>query len=199
MHQTTVFIACCGSKLDHAAPAGDIYTSDLFKKAKAWAQRFGARWFILSAKHGLLDPSTVIEPYDETLNTKTAAELAAWNALVIEHVGAMRGRLVVLAGAKYRGWCAGVDHETPMAGMGIGQQKAWLKAQVSTVHTPSDDELELAHDALIAQAVERCFRVVGGGMPFWRAIPYVAQELCVMEEELKAAYDAEMAEASESD
>lgn len=134
-----VLVACSGQKLDHAAPAKDLYTSDLFKKARAYAEKFGYHWLIVSAKHGLVDPDTVIHPYDETLNTKTAAELAAWNAMVREQYnrdswtrGGHRG-IVVLAGAKYRGWLDGVTHGAPMAGMGIGQQKQWLKQQVMNV------------------------------------------------------------------
>jgi hypothetical protein len=129
-----VLVACCGQKLEHAAPAGEIYVSDLFLKSKAWAERFGARWLILSAKHGLIEPRTVIEPYDETLNDKSAAELWLWGAKVRAQFGAagpLSRPLVVLAGAKYRTWLEDVEHSAPMARMGIGEQKAWLKAQVT--------------------------------------------------------------------
>lgn len=129
----TVLVACCGFKLDHAAPAQDLYASDLFHKARAFAETFGLTWYILSARYGVVPPGRVIKPYDETLNDKSAHELAVWNAMVSkEWGGAERRGLVVLAGAKYRGWLEGVAHDAPMARMGIGQQKAWLKAQVAS-------------------------------------------------------------------
>lgn len=134
-----VLVACCGAKLDHAAPAGEIYRSDLFLKAKAYAEQIGARWMILSAKHGLVDPATIIAPYDETLNDKSADELEDWNSLVrlqlgndVWNRGGSSAGFVVLAGAKYRGWLTKWDRvEVPMAGMGIGKQKAWLKFMVA--------------------------------------------------------------------
>lgn len=128
-----VLVACCGQKLDRVAPARDIYTSDLFKKARAWAETFGACWYVLSAKYGVLPPAREIEPYDETLADKAAHELAIWNAMVRTQFAGVHRNIVVLAGARYRGWLQGVEHRAPMAGMGIGQQKAWLKAQVAAV------------------------------------------------------------------
>jgi len=38
--------------------------SDYFCKMRAYAEATGEVWFILSAKHGLVDPDTEIEPYD---------------------------------------------------------------------------------------------------------------------------------------
>lgn len=129
-----VLIACCGQKLDHKARAGEIYQSDLFLKAKAWAEKFGARYMILSAKHGVLSPDTLIEPYDERLVDKTTAEHDAWDALVRDQLGldvVQTMPIVVLAGCLYRGWIEQGDCVTvPMEGLGIGQQKAWLKNAV---------------------------------------------------------------------
>lgn len=132
-----VLVACSGQKLDHAAPAQDLYTSDLFKKARAWAEKFGGRWYILSAKHGVVPPGQIIKPYDETLNDKTGHERACWNALVRAQFGEPSCGVVVLAGEKYRGWLSGIPHDVPMAGLGIGQQKAWLKSQVDAGKAPA--------------------------------------------------------------
>lgn len=127
-----VLVACSGQKLAQAAPARDLYTSDLFKKARAWAEAYGAYWFILSAKHGVLPAGKVIQPYDESLNDKSTYELAAWNALVQGQFGSGHSDrpLVVLAGARYRGWLGQIVHQAPMRGMAIGKQKAWLKAEI---------------------------------------------------------------------
>ena len=44
------------------AKAKDLYTSDWFRKARAYVEHRGGPWFILSAEHGLVDPETVIGP-----------------------------------------------------------------------------------------------------------------------------------------
>jgi hypothetical protein len=136
-------IACSGTKLDEAAPARDLYQGDLFRKSLLWSQtreRFDST-FVLSAKHGLLALDKVIEPYNLTLNNMAAADRRAWACGVasdlvahLASVQADRIRVVALAGRLYvegliellRG-TRNVEVERPLMGLGIGQQKAWLK------------------------------------------------------------------------
>lgn len=40
-----------------------------FRARRSFAERHASAWYVPSAKHGLLDPATVIEPYGVTLNT----------------------------------------------------------------------------------------------------------------------------------
>lgn len=40
-----------------------LFTSNLFKHSRAYAERHSDRWYILSAKHGLLKPTDLIDPY----------------------------------------------------------------------------------------------------------------------------------------
>ena len=51
------------------APALDPYVSQLFRKASAYAEAISGRWYALSARHGLVHPDTVIEPYAVRLGT----------------------------------------------------------------------------------------------------------------------------------
>ncbi len=44
------------------SPAKDLYVSALFDKERAYAERTGIPWFILSAQHGLVAPDEVLEP-----------------------------------------------------------------------------------------------------------------------------------------
>jgi hypothetical protein len=138
-----ILVACSAGKGRAAAPARDLYTGDLFRKARAYAEAFGSRWFILSALHGLLDPSTVVAPYNVSLDTLPKAERDAWGARVFGQLrdeGCHTGPLVVLAGALY--WDSIRDNQgrfpwlrdssRPLARLGIGRQKAWLKAAVTT-------------------------------------------------------------------
>ena len=64
-------IACSATKLDHAAPARELYTGQAFRFAMAAAADGDA--LILSALHGLVHPSQVIEPYNVTLSELPAA------------------------------------------------------------------------------------------------------------------------------
>ena len=59
-------IQCTKSKRDEAAPARNLYDeSTYYCKMKEFAEANGRQWYILSAKHGLLHPNTVVEPYDD--------------------------------------------------------------------------------------------------------------------------------------
>lgn len=126
-------ISCVSKKLGHAAPAGELYVSDLFKKNLAYARSLRAdAIYVLSAKYGLLGLDEKIEPYEQTLNTMREREVRAWSERVLEQ---MRGKVgagdevIFLAGERYRKYLA--PHFTtvsvPMQGLGIGRQLAFLK------------------------------------------------------------------------
>ena len=71
-------IACCKTKLDRAAPARELYCSPLFLASMGWIERRVDQWVILSAKHGVVDPDQVLEPYDECLQDKPRRDRDAW-------------------------------------------------------------------------------------------------------------------------
>lgn len=128
-------MSCAARKKSAAAPAKDLYESPLFKKARAYAERCADGWYVLSARHGLVAPGQVIEPYDVTLNTMDTDARARWAALVaaqLEEVVTAGDRVVMLAGQRYREGVTqrlrsrGVRVEAPMAGMRIGEQLRWL-------------------------------------------------------------------------
>lgn len=77
-----VLIGCGATKLDHAAPAKDLYVGNLFRARRAYAEATGAPWAILSARHGLVLPDTVIEPYDVTLNGRKPEDVRRWRLSV---------------------------------------------------------------------------------------------------------------------
>jgi hypothetical protein len=136
VRQTVVLVACAATKLDRPAPAQDLYRSGLFRKARRWAERHGDRWYILSAKHGLVPPEWLLEPYDRTLNQMTAAERRAWAAQALADLITLTApgdtHLVFLAGVAYRAQLGvaaerlGYTVEAPLAGLGIGKQLAWF-------------------------------------------------------------------------
>jgi len=131
--RTIVLVACASSKQARAAQAKELYTSSLFRKAYAYAESLKPdAIYILSAKHGLVKPEQVLEPYNTTLNKMPKAKREEWAGRVLEQ---LRGccdlehdRFVFLAGSNYR---AGIiphlkHYETPLQGLGIGKQLAWL-------------------------------------------------------------------------
>jgi hypothetical protein len=94
----------------------------------------------LSAKYGLLTPETVIQPYDITLaKGMSKADREEWAHEVccdLLKVTTSDDKLVFLAGQKYREQliiclpAQAYTVEVPMAGLGIGEQLAWLKRQL---------------------------------------------------------------------
>lgn len=131
-------VGCSAQKLAQAAPARDLYVSQLFRKASAYAEATCDRWYILSAKHGLIHPDAVIEPYDMRLGTRTGPDMTAWGALVRQQLtealhGTDNPTLVALCGAQYRTALTGIPwaSETPMQGMGIGRQLGYLTAELN--------------------------------------------------------------------
>lgn len=133
------FVSCVAKKLPSAAPAKDLYRSDLFRKIRTLVEAQGWPWFILSAKYGLVYPEEVIEPYEKTLNTMRVAERHGWaagcsNALE-PHLADVKS-VVFFAGAKYREYLVpalvgrGIEVRIPMEGLRIGEQLAWLGRQL---------------------------------------------------------------------
>jgi hypothetical protein len=100
-------VGCVKGKAETARAAEDLYTSELFKKRRAHVNQTCDRWFILSARHGLVDPSAVLEPYDETLTNASRAAQRTWSAAVLDQLAGQLGDLAVHsfeihAGAAYR-------------------------------------------------------------------------------------------------
>jgi len=129
-------VGCVSKKVTHPAPAGELYASTLFKREREWATARCDKWFILSAKHGLLRPERVIEPYDETLKGQSAARKQVWSARVLEQLVAEFKRLTglhfeIYAGADYYDYGlihglmrAGATDNLPWEGLGLGQRVA---------------------------------------------------------------------------
>jgi hypothetical protein len=129
-------VACTKEKRPGTHPAARLYVSEWFRKASAFAARSASRWFVLSAKYGLLAPDRRVACYDQVLTRMTAAERREWAGRVLERlIPQVRAgdRVLVLAGLAYR------EHllerlrrhactvEVPMEGLGIGRQLQWLK------------------------------------------------------------------------
>ena len=76
-------VSCVSQKRVTPSPAKDLYTSPLFRKARAYVERTGLPWFVLSAKYGLVHPDDVIAPYDLTLNTMGVSDRRRWAGRIL--------------------------------------------------------------------------------------------------------------------
>jgi hypothetical protein len=140
MMKTLYLVSCVSKKEEYATEARDIYISPWFKKARAYVEKVGSEWFILSARYGLLEPTQVIAPYDETLKFMPRRERKKWADAVLYDLGGevSRGYTVIfLAGISYREFLAeplkqmGVKVQVPMEGLSIGKQNQWLKRKLA--------------------------------------------------------------------
>ena len=146
-------VSCVKEKRATRSRAKELYTSPWFRKAREYVERTGQPWFLLSARHGLLDPESMIRPYDRSLEAMARAERRRWADRVLRqldaHVGAS-DTLVVLAGQLYREFIEPdlrerkVSVEVPLKGMRIGEQLAWFDRQ-----RPRDHQAGAAMDDLL--------------------------------------------------
>ena len=82
--KSLILVGGVKSKHNHTSAAQDLYNSRLWRCRRAYAERSGFPWYILSAKHGLLAPETKIAPYDLALADLPAAERRAWSRRVLD-------------------------------------------------------------------------------------------------------------------
>lgn len=124
-------ISCTKLKKSYPCVAEDMYSpSALFRKTKDYVSRRGyVRWFILSAKYGLLSPSDVIYPYNTTLSAMSKAEVIEWSKEVDKHLDFFWLKEVdFYTGEGYRKFLIPLLEErnikcvVPLKGMGIGRQ-----------------------------------------------------------------------------
>jgi len=134
-------VACVKQKRDQPSPAKELYTSDWFRKARAYVEQQGAIWYILSANYRLLSPNAIVQPYEQTLNKMPASDRRKWASQVLEQILRINydhnTNFQIFAGQKYKEYLlpglqdAGYTVNTPLAHLGIGQQLAWFKSHLA--------------------------------------------------------------------
>lgn len=134
--QKVCLVSCVSSKLPKSAPAKALYISPLFVGARAFAETRFDRWYILSAKYGLISPDEAIAPYEQTLKTMSKQERLHWAEKVLRSLKTRvrPGDLVAfVAGTDYREFLAprladqGIHVAVPLECLSIGVQLSWLK------------------------------------------------------------------------
>jgi hypothetical protein len=167
-------IGCSKDKLDHPAPAHELYQGQFFKLTMQYIVRSvvigacnaGSRneWGILSAAHGLVLPDQVVAPYDKYLGGLLSAERKQWETMVHEQLMERWGDGViytVVAGYDYRSAVKQMSMvEDPIAhwteqrrargmtnkraAMGIGVLKKHLKQEIERRQWIQEETVETA-------------------------------------------------------
>ena len=60
MAQRIAIVSCVKQKRASAAPARDLYVSELFRGLRRFAEVRADAWYILAAEHGLLHPDEAV-------------------------------------------------------------------------------------------------------------------------------------------
>jgi cytoplasmic iron level regulating protein YaaA (DUF328/UPF0246 family) len=129
-------VGCVKSKQSSPAPAGELYTSPLFRALRQYAYENADAWYVLSAEHGLLRPDQVIAPYERTLNAMPKRSRTQWASQVQGQLLAElpeEAEIILLAGSRYRDDLVpfleqhGFSVTVPLEGLPLGRQLQRLK------------------------------------------------------------------------
>jgi len=129
--KTIVLVSCASQKLDGVRRAADLYTSPLFKKSLALAQRIAPEQdiYILSAKHHLLPLDKRIASYDLYLADLSSSDRMKWAQQVLAQINTagydvQNDGFIILAGRDYYQYLLGpngIQHYIlPLEGLKIG-------------------------------------------------------------------------------
>lgn len=130
-------IACSSDKASKRCKAKDIYTGTLFKKSYELAEKMGAKIYILSAKHYLLDPEHEIDPYNSYLGDFSAKDRKLWADEVKRQIKARHidtdQKVLFFAGEDYIEHLHGIfrDEEQMWKGDGIGYILRYLSNKIN--------------------------------------------------------------------
>lgn len=150
MPEQFALVGCGDAKQDTPAPAKYLYTSTYFSKKREYAEIECTDWRILSAKHGLVVPDTVLDPYDASLAPRHDSYIgdhavcewrrdvqASLIALVSDFQRPATVQVVVLAGEHYATHVESVLTGTavltcfPFRGLGgLPGQMRWLSTKL---------------------------------------------------------------------
>jgi hypothetical protein len=157
-----VLVASSGVHGPAPVPVAALFRSPGFASARAHAERSGLPWFVLSAKHGLLDPDDVVSPYDVQIDERSASYRAAWAEWVVAQLServALDGVTVEVHG--------GVDFAQPLrqplsrrgAALDLPLPGSWRETEgVEHAHDPTP----LPDETPVKAALHRLRTLVSG-------------------------------------
>ena len=128
-------IGCTSRKQDYSCPAIEMYTkSNYFNLKLDYCKKINIdKIFILSAKYGLLEPDTIIQPYNLHLKSTSKDYRLNWSENVLKDLKQKtdieNDEFIILAGNDYMKYLLEYipNHNNPVKGLGIGQQMKFFK------------------------------------------------------------------------
>jgi len=145
-------LSCTKSKLNYPCRAAELYTaSPIFRLAYAYAKKTCDQIYILSAKYGLLLEDSQIEPYDESLQDKSAAEYTQWSKQILESLASQQDlhndHFLILTGNQY---CQPLlphlkHYERPLQGLPLGE---WIPALTRLLEQTDDQHQHVDQNCL---------------------------------------------------
>ena len=132
-------ISCTKKKADRRCSARELYSaSPFFRKALSVAEAVSDKVYVLSAKHGLVELSDLLSPYEKTLVGASRKIQKEWSEKVYESLKRTRsyretGTILWFAGIDYRRYLSekiredGKRSVIPLEGLSQGPQGARLK------------------------------------------------------------------------
>lgn len=114
-------VACCAKKAATPAPARELYRGQTFIMGVRYLKRRCDVWAVLSARHGLVLPDQVLEPYDYTLDGKPAGVVEAWGEATRARLREVfpGAQFIVLAHGPYLKAVEGLPYTAPPDGCGV--------------------------------------------------------------------------------
>ena len=182
-----ILVGCVKTKIDtdDEVKAKGLYDSRLWKCRRGYAERFARSWYILSAKHHLLDPEKKIRTYDLAMTDMNAVERLEWSERVLKGIAGkfpdLKGKVVEIhAGKAYAE--SGLEKELRAAGAivhrplkrvrGIVPQCAWYRECLDSARSAAREDIERTSCAArLAQALAADFYAPGSGR--WGSMPEV--------------------------
>lgn len=124
MCKKIAFIGCSKKKRGIPCEAREMYRGSLFLKSMEYCIREGFVVYILSAEHGLLEPSSIISPYEKTLNAMTKKEKKEWAIRVSGQLKEkeIKGGFHFFCGRNYHQYFEGVKVFEGLKGLGYQLQ-----------------------------------------------------------------------------
>jgi len=170
-----VLVSCVKSKRSSGAAARELYTSAYFGKMRNYAEGSGRPWFILSAEHGLVEPTEWLEPYDTYLPRTPRGYQAAWGQRVRQQLEAVLGDLAgtvfeVHAGAAYVNSLgpelAAADAVVvdKLHGKTIGQRLSWYLQRTRPPAPEVAEFLEPLQDCSLSMSLDEVLATGGEGL-----------------------------------
>lgn len=143
-------------------PARDAYIGTPFKVNRAYAEAIApARWFILSAKYGLIPPLYLIEAYDVSFKDRASRPIEIAALARQARAWGLDGEVIGLGGKEYREALSAALSGSParlifpFAGLSLGHGLHAIKRATTLGTTFSEESPKLASSAATGAARKR--------------------------------------------